>query len=39
LNVSASSVSVAAGFPDLVRDRVRSAVHLLITSPDFTTQK
>lgn len=27
------------GFTDLVRDRIRSVVHLLVTSPDFTIQK
>jgi hypothetical protein len=39
LNLSAANISLSAGFPDLIRDRVRSAVHLLITSPDFTIQK
>jgi uncharacterized protein (DUF1800 family) len=44
--VSSSGVSYAAsvlstpnGFTDLVRDRIRSLVHLLVTSPDFTIQK
>ncbi len=44
--VSSSGVSYAAsvlatpgGFTDLVRDRLRSVVHLLVTSPDFTIQK
>ncbi len=37
--LTAANIATPAGFPDLVRDRVRGAVHLLITSPDFTTQK
>ena len=34
-----ATVSPASGFPDLLRDRIRSVVHLLVTSPDFTIQK
>ena len=34
-----ATVSIAGDFPDLIRDRVRAIVHLLVTSPDFTIQK
>ncbi len=35
-----SAVAVPpAGYPTLLRDRVRAIVHLLVTSPDFTIQK
>jgi uncharacterized protein (DUF1800 family) len=32
-------VSIVGGFPDLIRDRIRAIVHLMVTSPDFTIQK
>ena len=39
LVLTSAGVSVAGDFPDLIRDRVRAIVHLLVTSPDFTIQK
>jgi hypothetical protein len=39
VNVASSTVSIAGDFPDLIRDRVRAVVHLIVTSPDFTIQK
>ena len=39
LNLTNANVVPAGGFPDLLRDRVRAIVHLLVTSPDFTIQK
>ncbi|MES2921190.1 MAG: DUF1800 family protein [Verrucomicrobiota bacterium] len=32
-------ISIVGGFPDLMRDRIRAVVHLMVTSPDFTIQK
>ena len=39
LGLTAASAVPAGGFPDLIRDRVRAIVHLLVTSPDFSIQK
>ena len=39
LGLTAASAVPAGGFPDLIRDRIRAVVHLLVTSPDFTIQK
>ncbi len=38
-NTSNARVSIAGGFPDLIRDRIRSIVHLMVTSPDFIIQR
>ncbi len=32
-------VSIVGGYPDLIRDRIKAIVHLMVTSPDFTIQK
>jgi uncharacterized protein (DUF1800 family) len=32
-------ISIVGGFPDLLRDRIRAVVHLMVTSPDFIIQK
>jgi hypothetical protein len=38
-NITNARISIVGGFPDLVRDRIRAVVHLMVTSPDFTIQK
>jgi hypothetical protein len=38
-NHSAARISVVGGFPDVLRDRIRAIVHLMVTSPDFIIQK
>ncbi len=38
-SIANARVSIASGFPDLLRDRIRATVHLMVTSPDFTIQK
>ena len=32
-------IAIVGGFSDLIRDRIRAIVHLMVTSPDFTIQK
>lgn len=39
VSYSSARASTPNGFTDSVRDRIRSVVHLLITSPDYTIQK
>ncbi len=39
VNYTNAVANIVGGFPDLIRDRVRGVVHLLVTSPDFTIQK
>jgi uncharacterized protein (DUF1800 family) len=39
LSTTNARISMPGGFPDLIRDRVRAVVHLMVTSPDFTIQK
>lgn len=39
LIVTNARASIVGGFPDLIRDRIKSIVHLIVTSPDFTIQK
>ncbi len=38
-SLSGATATGTAGYSDQIRDRIRSVVHLLITSPDFTIQK
>ena len=38
-STTAARISIATGFPELVRDRVRAAIHFIVTSPDFTIQR
>jgi hypothetical protein len=37
--VTDARVFIPGGFPDLIRDRIRAIVHLMVTSPDFIIQK
>jgi hypothetical protein len=39
VSVTGATVTPAVGFPDLLRDRIRATVHLIVTSPDYTIQK
>jgi uncharacterized protein (DUF1800 family) len=38
-NNSAARISIVGGFSDVLRDRIRAIVHLMVTSPDFTIQR
>ncbi|MGL5018440.1 MAG: hypothetical protein ACRDBP_09920, partial [Luteolibacter sp.] len=38
-SVTNARIAIPGGFSDLVRDRIKGIVHLLVTSPDFTIQK
>jgi uncharacterized protein (DUF1800 family) len=39
LSTTNARISIVGGFSDLIRDRIRAIVHLMVTSPDFTIQK
>lgn len=38
-SIANARISIVGGFSDLIRDRIRAIVHLIVTSPDFTIQK
>lgn len=38
-DTKAARIAIVGGFSDLIRDRIRAIVHLMVTSPDFTIQK
>ncbi len=38
-SITNARISIVGGFSDLIRDRIKAVVHLMVTSPDFTIQK
>jgi len=38
-NITNARIAIDGGFSDLLRDRIRAVVHLMVTSPDFIIQK
>jgi uncharacterized protein (DUF1800 family) len=39
ISYATAVATVPNGYPDLLRDRLRAVIHLIVTSPDFTIQK